>query len=72
MNGIGIGVDDHSTASLSDTTDAGPDKVTAPHEQIPSDDIVEINIAGGDSVTLNSQFALAERSKHKIRIENKD
>ena len=72
MTGIGVGVDDHSTAALYNTTDAGQDTVTASGEQLPSDDIVEINIAGGDSVTLNSQFALAERSKHKIRIENKD
>ena len=65
MNGIGVGVDDHSTATLADTTDAGQDTGTASHEQLPSDDIVEINIAGGESVQLNSQFSTAERIKHR-------
>ena len=41
MNVIGIGVNDHSTVSLVDTTDAGQYKGTASHEQLPSDDIVE-------------------------------
>ena len=68
MNDIGICVDDHSTAALSDTTNTGKDTVTASNEQLPSDDIAEINISGGESVPLMSQFVLAERSKHKRNI----
>ena len=72
MNDIGICVDDHSTAALSDTTNTGKDTVTASNEQLPSDDIAEINISGGESVPLMSQFALAERSKHKRKMKDKD
>ena len=69
INGIGFGADDNYTASLYGTTDAGQDTGTASHKQLTSDDIVEISIAGGESVPLNSQFATAERSKHKCKIK---
>ena len=72
INGIGIGVNDHYTAELADTTNAGQDTGTASHEQLPYGDIVEININGGESVQLNRQFSPEGKNKHKCKTKNKD
>lgn len=45
---LGLLLIDRSKAAHADTTDAGKHTGTVSREQLPSDDIVEINIAGGD------------------------